>query len=195
MATERAVRSAAREMNKVMDLNPPMDANASIEQVTDDVIDAIVNYMTPKDVFSEATQAVIDELNPNKVKKPTYVEVPPDDEDDVNADVGKTLPSGHKQVPIPVKGSAKGKAKTESTTPKAEKGRGVHTGSLAEYMDGVIEETGTWDDMTKKCVEEVERRKLEKNFTVGILRAHYKFRIKRNPKYFGDLKMTLDGIE
>lgn len=62
MATEKALRAAAKEVQKVMGLEPPIDLKASLEDLTDQFKEAI-EQIQEGDEFSDETQAIIDEFN------------------------------------------------------------------------------------------------------------------------------------
>jgi len=62
MATEKALRAAAKELQSVMGLEPPINLKAPVDDLTTQVKDAI-EQIQEGDEFSEATQAVIDEFN------------------------------------------------------------------------------------------------------------------------------------
>jgi len=80
MATEKALRAAAKEMQNVMGLEPPINTKAPIDELTEQLKEAI-DQIQDGDEFSETTQAVIDEFleveeeeeevpAPKKAKKP-----------------------------------------------------------------------------------------------------------------------------
>jgi hypothetical protein len=62
MATEKALRAAAKEMQDVMGLEPPLNVKAPLATLTEQFTEAIAQIQKG-DEFSEATQAVIDEFN------------------------------------------------------------------------------------------------------------------------------------
>lgn len=62
MATEKALRAAAKEVQKVMGLEPPIDLKAPLEDLTDQFKEAI-EQIQEGDEFSDETQAIIDEFN------------------------------------------------------------------------------------------------------------------------------------
>jgi hypothetical protein len=61
MFSEKELRSAAKELQAVMIMDPPIDSKAKIAVLTEQVKEAIAE-IKPGDEFSDETQAVIDEL-------------------------------------------------------------------------------------------------------------------------------------
>lgn len=62
MATEKALRAAAKEMQDVMGLEPPINVKAPIADLTEQLKEAI-EQIQEGDEFSKTTQAIIDEFN------------------------------------------------------------------------------------------------------------------------------------
>ena len=123
MATEKALRAAAKEMQDVMGLEPPINVKASIEALTEQFTEAI-SQIQDGDEFSEATQAVIDEFNAPEEEEEEVV-VPkrkaapapakkkakapePEEEEEEEADEDE-----EEEVAVPKKGAAKPNAKGE----------------------------------------------------------------------------------
>jgi hypothetical protein len=92
MITEKSMRAAAKELNDVLGLDPVIDTKAKLSIVTDGVKSALPLIDPKNDEFTDATQAVIDELNgaeeeedetpKKKAKKPAKEE----EEDEPEAD-------------------------------------------------------------------------------------------------------------
>ena len=93
MANEKALRTAAKEMNTVMELEPAINTKASVEVLTEKLKEAITFIDAENDEFTESTQAVIDELSappakgkgkaaPKGKAKAAPVEEDDDDDDD-----------------------------------------------------------------------------------------------------------------
>lgn len=61
MATEKALRKATKELQKVMCLEPPLDPNVDLEQLVEQFKEA-VDLIEKGDKFTPATQAVINEF-------------------------------------------------------------------------------------------------------------------------------------
>jgi hypothetical protein len=61
MATEKAIRAAVKEIQKVMGYEPPIDPKADVETLVEEIRNAAAD-LQDGDEFTEATQAVIDEL-------------------------------------------------------------------------------------------------------------------------------------
>lgn len=62
MISEKELRSAAKELQSVLIMDPPIDSKAKLAVLTEQVKEAIAE-IKPGDEFSEETQAVIDELS------------------------------------------------------------------------------------------------------------------------------------
>lgn len=197
--TVKRLRSAAKEMNEVMDLNPPIDVSASESDLKTEVLESI-KFIDPNvDTFSEESQSVFDELNGVEDASESEEDDAPEPKEE------RKTPSGRKEIPIPTRKTApekKGKesaTKEKPTTKKDPTGKGkarfTHEGSMAEFYDSITREGGTWEELAKLCVEEGKRKGLPKKMTAGVLRAHINFRLKKNPDYFGKMKITKEGVE
>lgn len=66
-------------------------------------------------------------------------------------------------------------------------------GSYAEFLDNLVKEGGSWEDILLSAQEEAEKR--GKKTALGTIKAHVKFRISKDAKFLGKLKVTEDGIE
>jgi hypothetical protein len=62
MLSEKELRAAAKELQSVLIMDPPIDSKAKIPVLTEQMKEAI-EEIKPGDEFSEETQAVIDELS------------------------------------------------------------------------------------------------------------------------------------
>lgn len=62
--TEKSVRSAAKELNKVLGLEPALDVKAKLPALTKEIKECIEEegVITDEDEFTDATQAVLDEI-------------------------------------------------------------------------------------------------------------------------------------
>jgi len=63
MINEKSLRNAAKELQEVMGLEPTLDVKAKLPVLTEQVKEAIGQIDPNVDVFSDQTQAVIDELS------------------------------------------------------------------------------------------------------------------------------------
>ena len=63
MINEKSLRNAAKELQEVMGLEPALDVKAKLPVLTEQVKEAIGQIDPNVDVFSDQTQAVIDELS------------------------------------------------------------------------------------------------------------------------------------
>lgn len=87
------------------------------------------------------------------------------------------------------------KPKRKGGPPKGVKPNFKKEGSMAEFMDNLVKKGGTWEELAKTCEKEGKKRELRTKFTPSTMKAHVKFRVSKDPKFLGKLKMTNDGIK
>jgi len=64
MLSEKALRAAAKEVNEVVGVEPPINTKASVAELIEKLKEAKAEVIDPEqDEFTEATQAVLDELD------------------------------------------------------------------------------------------------------------------------------------
>lgn len=149
MATEKALRSAAKEMQDVMGLEPPINVKAPLADLTDQIKEAI-EQIQDGDEFSKTTQAIIDEFNATEeeeeeVEAPKRKKAPapapkkkaPVVEDDDDEDDEEEEDEPEEEVVVPKKKGAKKPVKKvveeddededEEETPAPKKGKGKLT--------------------------------------------------------------------
>lgn len=153
MATEKALRSAAKEMQDVMGLEPPINVKAPLADLTDQIKEAI-EQIQDGDEFSKTTQAIIDEFNapeeeeeeveaPKRKKAPAPAPAPkkkaPVVEEDEDEDDDEEEDEPEEEVVVPKKKGAKKPVKKvveedeededddEEETPAPKKGKGKLT--------------------------------------------------------------------
>lgn len=74
MLSEKALRAAAKEVNDVVGVEPPINTKASVSELIEKLKEAKETVIDPEqDEFTEATQAVLDELDEpqEEAKAPT----------------------------------------------------------------------------------------------------------------------------
>lgn len=74
MLSEKALRAAAKEVNEVVGVEPPINTKASVSELIEKLKEAKETVIDPaQDEFTEATQAVLDELDEpqEEAKAPT----------------------------------------------------------------------------------------------------------------------------
>ena len=81
---EKQLRAAAKELNEVLGLEPPINAKANVEVLTTKVKEAIKLIDPKEDEFSETTTDVIAELNASGKKKGKKAPKPEDEDEDDN---------------------------------------------------------------------------------------------------------------
>ena len=79
MVTKKQLQNAVQEFNEVMGLNPPLDTNGSIKDLTDRVKEAITYINSELDVFGDATTAVINEFKGDNEEEDTPETLPEED--------------------------------------------------------------------------------------------------------------------
>jgi len=92
MLSEKLLRTAAKELNEVLTLDPPFDAKSDLKDLADEIKSVVndPNCIQPGDTFTEGTQTVIDELRESKkkttrtVSTPKKEEVEEEEEEDVS---------------------------------------------------------------------------------------------------------------
>lgn len=149
MATEKALRAAAKEMQDVMGLEPPINVKAPLADLTDQIKEAI-EQIQDGDEFSKTTQAIIDEFNATEeeeeeVEAPKRKKAPapapkkkaPVVEDDDDEDDEEEEDEPEEEVVVPKKKGAKKPVKKvveeddededEEETPAPKKGKGKLT--------------------------------------------------------------------
>jgi len=94
-----------------------------------------------------------------------------------------------KEQEKPEKAPAKEKAEKKAPEKKAPP---KHEGSMAQFVDQLLEKGGTWDEIKKKVFAENEKRGLNQFRTLGAIRQHANFRLKT-----GKLKVeiTENGVK
>lgn len=87
------------------------------------------------------------------------------------------------------------KPKRKGGPPKGVRPNFKKEGSMAEFMDNLVKKGGTWEELAKTCEKEGKKRELRTKFTPSTMKAHVKFRVSKDPKFLGKLKITNDGIK
>ena len=149
----------------------PKDADQ--EYLVDKIKEA-KKWVEKGDEFSETTQTVLDEID--------------ELEEDETLEEGKALAR-------PVKGKAPVPTTKKPTPTPAGKGKFKREGSFAAFMDEVVKEGGTWDELLKRIKKEAEKRNYKISITLSYVKSHAVNRKKKDPKFLGKLKITEEGIE
>ena len=206
MVNEKQLRKAAAELHDVMGLEPKINTKASVAVLTAGIVEAI-DKIDPDDEFSEATRAVIEELsaeegkpapkkgkgkgNPApKKKKPVYEEEE-EEEDDV-FDEGEEFGTDEEEEEEDEKPTPKKKKKTGAPS-KGTKPNFKREGSMAQFMDETVKKGGTWDEIFNAIDKEAKKRGVKTS--MSTIKAHVRFRVSKDPRFLGKLKVTDDGIE
>ncbi len=242
MITEKNLRVAAKELNKVLGVDPPLDEKLEdLNALTEQIVE-ILDLIDPKnDILSEATIAVVRELNPKIYPEPEE-EIPEPESlltevngtDDLTElktiakaneefksirgklssykkakdlkndmlellneekeEQQKKAEEIHKKniASKPVR-AANVNVKVDKGEPKVKKTPGFkREGSFAEWLDGRVQEGGTWQEIYDDATAEAAAR--NKTTSLGVIKGHVKFRLVKNDKFLGKLKVTNEGI-
>lgn len=65
-------------------------------------------------------------------------------------------------------------------------------GSMAQFMDETVKEGGTWEEIHKAIEKEAKKRGVKTS--LATIKAHVKFRVSKDAKFLGKLKVREDGI-
>lgn len=116
MATEKAIRAAVKEIQKVMGYEPPIDPKADVETLVEEIRNAAAD-LQDGDEFTEATQAVIDELTaedeeeeapaPKKGKPAPKKAAPVEEEEEEEDDDEEEIPAPKKAKAVAKKPAKK----------------------------------------------------------------------------------------
>ena len=190
------LRSAAKELVETLGL---VDENKDDIVITNKMkapeLEAIIKdavnepgLITPDDEFTEETLEIIEEYKekpkPTGKKKPAPVKE--EEEEDPEEE---EAPPAKKTPPAPP--AKKSNVKTEGDA----KPKFKHEGSFAAFTDEVILAGGAWDEILPKLEKEIKKRGLKMSANQGLVNNHIKYRIKRDPNWLGNLKLTENGIE
>jgi len=192
MLNEKMMRDAAQELNEVLGLKPPINVKKDLEYLSTEMRKAIKLIKPAEDEFTRATQKVINEIGgripvPATEKKPTIV-IPPieDDEDQATTETEEVIKEPAKTAP---------KKKTPTVTAKTEKPAGKKkVDTFASFCDTVFLEGGSWGEMIEIIQKEATKRGYKPPINRAAVNYHLKYRMTRNPKYLGKLKITDDGL-
>ena len=116
MATEKAIRAAVKEIQKVMGYEPPIDPKADVETLVEEIRNVAADLQNG-DEFTEATQAVIDELTaeeeeeeapaPKKGKPAPKKAAPVEEEEEEEDDDEEEIPAPKKAKAVAKKPAKK----------------------------------------------------------------------------------------
>jgi len=148
MLSEKALRAAAKEVNEVVGVEPPINTKAPVSELIEKLKEAKETVIDPaQDEFTEATQAVLDELDEPQEEEP---EEDPDEDPDEEEEVVE-------------KKSSKKPAKKEGTKKEGPKKAGEpgKPGIIATIVS-LIEESGkkgiTKAEILKELVDRFPER-------------------------------------
>jgi hypothetical protein len=125
-----------------------------------------------------------------KKKKPVYEEEE-EEEDDV-FDEGEEFGTDEEEEEEDEKPTPKKKKKTGAPS-KGTKPNFKREGSMAQFMDETVKKGGTWDEIFNAIDKEAKKRGVKTS--MSTIKAHVRFRVSKDPRFLGKLKVTDDGIE
>ena len=85
------------------------------------------------------------------------------------------------------------KKKRSGTPPKGVKPSFKKEGSMAQFMDDTVKEGGTWDEIFATISKEAKKRGVKTS--LSTIKSHVRFRVSKDAKFLGKLKIREDGIE
>jgi len=162
----------------------------------------VVNTTTEEEVRFTGKPIVVS-TKEDKIVSVTLTEVKPTKQ----AKAGKDVTLTSKVAKAAVKGAVQTTPTTKKVPEKAAKGvetvktdkevkaKAVnkHEGSFAEFMDSIAKAGGTWEAMLTTLQAEATRRGTAK-VTMGMIKAHVKFRLSKKADFLGTLQVTEAGI-
>ena len=163
MLSEKALRAAAKEVNEVVGVEPPINTKAPVSELIEKLKEAKETVIDPaQDEFTEATQAVLDELDepqeeakaPTRKPKPAPVkEEEPEEDPDEDPEEEEVVEKKSSKKPAKKEG-----AKKEGPKKAGEPGK---PGIIATIVS-LIEESGkkgiTKAEILKELVDRFPER-------------------------------------
>jgi outer membrane biosynthesis protein TonB len=159
MATKKELTTVAKELNKVLGLDPAIDTGSRVKLADlEEAIKQAIGLIEPGDEFTEATQAIITALSPALQE-----EAPEEDDDDVEEETPEEetpeeeapeeeAPKADKKKEKKDKPAKKAKAKDDNKpTKKKIVLECLKKGATIEQMAKEIVKAGIDDDYDKNC--------------------------------------------
>lgn len=169
MATKKELTAVAKELNKVLGLDPAIDTGSRVK-VSDleEVIKQAIGLIEPGDEFTEATQAIITALSPAPQEDASEEETDDydDDYDDYDDDDDDGEPDDDVEEETPEEEAPKADKKKEKKDKPAKKAKAkddnkptkkkivlecLKKGATIEQMAKEIAKAGIDDDYDKNC--------------------------------------------
>ena len=169
MATKKELTTVAKELNKVLGLDPAIDTGSRVK-VSDleEVIKQAIGLIEPGDEFTEATQAIITALSPAPQEDASEEETDDydDDYDDYDDDDDDGEPDDDVEEETPEEEAPKADKKKEKKDKPAKKAKVkddnkptkkkivlecLKKGATIEQMAKEIAKAGIDDDYDKNC--------------------------------------------
>jgi hypothetical protein len=157
MATKKELTTVAKELNKVLGLDPAIDTGSRVKLADlEEAIKQAIGLIEPGDEFTEATQAIITALSPAPQEEAPEEEDDDDDDDGVEEEAPEEeAPKADKKKEKKDKPAKKAKAKDDNKPTKPTKKKIVleclKKGATIEQMAKEIAKAGIDDDYDKNC--------------------------------------------
>lgn len=159
MATKKELTTVAKELNKVLGLDPAIDTGSRVKLADlEEAIKQAIGLIEPGDEFTEATQAIITALSPAPQEDAPEEEAPEGDDDDDDDDgveeeaPEEEAPKADKKKEKKDKPEKKAKAKDDNKpTKKKIVLECLKKGATIEQMAKEIAKAGIDDDYDKNC--------------------------------------------
>lgn len=182
---KKDIKNAARELNKVLGLDPQI--NIALKQVElENLVLEAAELIEPADKITKATKATIEGL------KQERQETEETEEFDNTSDVDVTEEEAVDPEPIEEEEEAEKKETAEKKpAPKTKAEPGGKT--LATIMDEVLSAGGAWGAICEKIVAEGEKfGYTAKQCAPGMVKAHAKYRISKGKL---NIEITDKGVK
>ena len=189
--TKKDMIKAARELNKVLGLDPRIDIKQPIEKLKAE-LETAADLIEPADELSEPTMKVIEWLQSGE-------EAEEQDEEPIKETVRPLTEQEIKDVtpaskPKPV---VKGRPQVSEIVGKVSGKKKLMT----DIMDEIIIDGGPWEDLVSQVKTRAEQSGYDPSkYTRDTIREHAKYRLNRgwvNIDFDGEVQITItpDGID
>ena len=210
---KKDIKNAARELNKVLGLDPQINITLKQVELENLVLEA-AELIEPADKITKATKATIEGLKQERQEaeeteefdntsdmdvteeeeavdpEPIEEEEEAEEAEEAEEEAPKKKKTG-KVVPLPEKKAEKKETAEKKPAPKTKAEPGGKT--LATIMDEVLSAGGAWDAICEKIVAEGEKfGYTAKQCAPGMVKAHAKYRISKGKL---NIEITDKGVK
>jgi outer membrane biosynthesis protein TonB len=164
--TKRQLVAAYKELDKVIGVDPPIDyEDLSVEEFARELLETVEELVEPGDKFSDSTQAIFDQLKEEPEEPEDDPEEKEEPDDEPEEDDKEEDDPEEKEEPD-----------DEPEEDDKENEKFKREGSFAAFVDDLMEEGGTWEEILEKAKPEAEKRNTKSLSSIGALKAHVKYR-------------------